>query len=279
MSCTSPRLGGIPGAQLCGTALLALAFLAYSGKPALGWGGVGHRAAAKLTEARLTPKARAAVALLLEPDETLASISTWADQFRSEHPETGPWHYVNVPIDEPRYDTRFCPPEGCVVSKIDECIRTLADTNRPRQERQHAFRFLVHCVGDLHQPVHVGERGDRGGNDLPLVFLGQETNLHRIWDSALIDHSVADEAALVRQLESLATPDLAATWERGNAADWATESLTFARLAYTRPASATRLQPHDALDEPYATYGASVARLRLAQAGVRLAWLLNTTLK
>jgi nuclease S1 len=276
---TRPRFEGVLGRRASGAAWLAVALMAWGGEPALGWGRLGHRAAAKLTEARLTPAARVAVAALLEPGETLADASTWADQHRSEMPETAPWHYVNVPLTEPRYDSRFCPREGCVVSKIDDFVRILADTSRSRADRQRALRFLVHFVGDLHQPVHVGDRGDRGGNDLPLLFLNQEMNLHRIWDSALIEHAQADEATWVNDLKSFASPDLAPTWERGNAADWASESLALARLAYLRPASATGLQPKDALDETYAAYGASVARLRLAQAGVRLAWLLNTTLK
>jgi hypothetical protein len=274
-----PRLGVFASPRASGVALLAMALLVWGGEPALGWGRIGHRAAAKLTEARLTPEARTALETLLEPGETLADISIWADQHRAEMPETAPWHYVNVPITEPRYDARFCPAEGCVVSKIDDFLRILADSSRSRAERQRALRFLVHFVGDLHQPVHVGDRGDRGGNDLPLMFLNQEVNLHRVWDSALIEHAQADEAVWVSDLKSFAASDLATTWERGNAVDWANESLALARLAYRRPASATGLQPKDTLDESYAAFGASVARLRLAQAGVRLAWLLNTTLK
>src|SRR5262245_5477236 len=100
------------------TAAAALAGLTVAPRPALAWGRMGHRAAARLAESRLTPAARAAVKDLLEPGESLADASTWADEVRPDRPESAPWHYVNVPITEPRYSPRFCPDEGCVVRKV-----------------------------------------------------------------------------------------------------------------------------------------------------------------
>src|SRR5277367_5801490 len=96
--------------------------------PAWAWGRMGHRVAGKISEARLTPAAKAAVASLLEPGESLADVSTWADDYRRDHRESGPWHYINIMITEPRYDAKFVPEEGCVVTKIDEFRKILADT-------------------------------------------------------------------------------------------------------------------------------------------------------
>jgi len=131
------------------------------------WGRLGHRASAMLAESRLTPAAVAAIHDLVEPGEDLADISIWADRQREVH-DAGPWHYVNVPITESRYDARFCQPMGFVVSKIEYFRRVLLNPNAARKEKQQALKFLVHYIQDLRQPVHVGDNGDRGGNDLQL---------------------------------------------------------------------------------------------------------------
>ncbi len=99
--------------------------------PAWGWGRLGHRVAGKIAEDRLTPTARAAVRDLLEPGESLADVSTWADEVRRDHPESGPWHYINVPITEPKYDRKFEPKEGCVVVKVEDFRKILADPTAP----------------------------------------------------------------------------------------------------------------------------------------------------
>jgi nuclease S1 len=255
-------------------AIAAAGLLAATG-PAWGWGRVGHRVAARVAETRLTPAARAVVRELLESGESLADASTWADEHRREMPESAPWHYVNVPITADHYDRRYCPEAGCVVSKIDDFRRVLADPMAPRAERQKALRFLVHLVQDMHQPVHVGDRGDRGGNDLQLQFFGQGTNLHRLWDSGMIERHDPDEAAWYREVNALATPDRAAEWARGWAPGWADESLAAAKNAYQLPGTGRLLKPGDKLGQEYLDAGLPVVRLRLAQAGTRLASVLN----
>ncbi len=122
------------------------------------WGRTGHRVSSMMAESRLTPAAAAAVRSLLEPGETLADTSTWADEQR-EVPRSGPWHYVNVLISEPRYDASYCFPDGCVVSKVEDFERVLRDPQNPRVVRQEALRFLIHFIQDLHQPLHVGDTG------------------------------------------------------------------------------------------------------------------------
>jgi hypothetical protein len=167
-------------------------------------GRVGHRASALLTESHLTRAAAAAIRTLLDPGESLADISTWADQQRVI-PGSGPWHYVNVPIIESRYDARFCQSGGCVVSKVGDFRQVLLDPSADRNTKQQALKFLVHFLQDMHQPVHVGDNGDRGGNDLQLRFFEIRTNLRRLLDSRVTERYSQDEAQCVRELSALAT--------------------------------------------------------------------------
>jgi hypothetical protein len=256
-------------------AMLASLGLAETSRPALAWGRMGHRAAAKLAEARLSASARAAVRSLLEPGESLADASTWADEHRRALAGSGPWHYVNVPITAERYDARFCPAEGCVVVKISDFRRILADTTASRGDRQQALRFLVHFVQDMHQPLHVGDRGDRGGNDLQLQFFGRGSNLHSVWDSRLFEREYRDESALLADLSAAASGDSEA-WTTGTVEDWADESLAAARRAYRLPGSERELRPGSKLERDYLDANLPVARRRLAQSGVRLAAMLNS---
>ncbi len=244
--------------------------------PAWGWGRLGHRVAGKIAEDRLTPAARAAVRDLLGPGESLADVSTWADEVRRDRPESGPWHYVNVPISEPKYDRKFEPKEGCVVVKVEDFRKILADPRKSRAERQEALKFLAHFVQDMHQPVHVGHRDDRGGNDLQVQFFGQGSNLHRVWDSGLFDQVNRPEKEWVEALSKTITPELAAEWSRGGPVDWADESLAIARKAYRNPFTQNELKKGARLGQEYEDANLPLAERRLAQAGVRLAWVLNT---
>ncbi len=131
---------------------------------------------------------------LLEPGESLADISIWADSVRRDRPESGPWHYVNVPITEPEYNARFCGEKGCVVGKIEDFRKDLANKNLPRAKRREALLFLVHFVQDMHMPLHVGDNHDRGGNDHQVQFFGEGSNLHRVWDSGMIEQAYKNES-------------------------------------------------------------------------------------
>jgi hypothetical protein len=235
---------------------------------------MGHRVAGRVAEARLTPAARAAVRDLLESGESLADASTWADELKRAMPESASWHYVNVPITEAHYEPRYCPETGCVVSKIGDFRRILADPDAPRAERQKALRFLVHLVQDMHQPLHVGDRRDRGGNDLHLDFFRNGTNLHRIWDFGMMERH-GDEAAWAREVDALATPSRAEEWAGGTIEDWAEESFALARQAYRQPGSDQLLSAGDRIGQDYLDANLPNVRRRLAQAGTRLASMLN----
>ncbi len=245
--------------------------------PAWGWGRIGHRVAGKITETRLTPTAKAAVDALLTPGESIADVSTWADEVRRDRRESGPWHYINIPITEPRYDARFVPKEGCVVTKIDDFRKILADTKAPRIERQEALKFLIHFVQDMHQPVHVGHRDDRGGNDLQVQFFEKGSNLHSVWDSGLIEHANHTEKEWVEILSKAITPEQVEAWSKGTPADWATESLEIARGAYQNAPGTDALKKGAKLGQPYQDANLPFAEKRIEMAAVRLAWILNAT--
>ncbi len=254
---------------------LALFGLIATGPNALAWGRLGHRAAGKLAESRLSDRAKAAIRDLLGSGESLADASTWADEVRRDFPQSGPWHYVNVSITEEKYDARFCPEGGCVVSKIADFRKVFADRSAPRLERQRALRFLVHFVEDLHQPLHVGDRKDRGGNDTQVQFFGQGSNLHRVWDSGIIERAFEDDLSLFKDISTLAGSAEAASWTNGTVESWADESLDLAKKVYLQPDSDAPLRSGSKLGEAYQVVHLPEARRRVAQSGVRLAKILN----
>lgn len=266
LSTTTLRLLLVPGLLLAGPA-----------RPALAWGNHGHRIATRVAEARLTPAARAAVRELLVEGDTLLTVCNWADHDGHDAvPASAPWHYVNVPIDAPRYSDRYCKRGDCVVAKIHQFRKTLADRSAPKKDRARALLFFIHFIEDVHQPLHVGDRNDKGGNETQVQFFKEGVNLHRLWDTTMLDDASRDEREWVRRIEPLLTPANVAAWGKGSVEDWADESLAAAKKAYQDPADPSRLVVSGTrLGREYAEASVPVIRLRLAQAGVRLANELN----
>ena len=245
--------------------------------PRLG-GRSGHRIIGKLAERKLNPKARAAVAALLEPGETMADASNWADEHLRDVPGSGPWHYVDVPLDEPKYDPKFSgnvPEKGCIVTKINEFKKTLKDPAKPLEERRLALRFLIHLIEDLHMPLHVGDNHDKGGNKTQVRFFDEGTNMHRLWDGGMIQRVGDTEDFWVADLGELDTPNKRAEAMKGTVEDWATESLLLARAAYQVPETGKRLKAGQKLGDAYLNIHLPVVRKRLYQASIRLALVLN----
>ena len=201
------------------------------------WGRDGHRITGFIAAKYLTPQAAAAVKDLLG-DESLADVSTWPDEIRRERKHTAPWHYANIDPSHDRFDLqRDCPQEGCVVSAIIKFSHILRDKNASRQERVEALKFLVHFVGDVHQPLHVSYARDKGGHDIKVTFFENNTNLHSLWDSGMIRRTkkgwseyAAELAANITLQERILYGTLL------DPALWATESYLLARSnAYTIP--------------------------------------------
>jgi nuclease S1 len=241
---------------------------------------MAHRASARLVESRLSPQARAVVRDLLEPGESLADASTWADENSREIPGSAGWHFVNVRVSSAHYSPRDCRPQGCVVTKIPEFRAILADRNATRARRRMALRFFVHLVQDLHQPMHVADRNDRGGNNLQLRYGRYDnTNLHQVWDSGLLSNRYRREADLVRELERVGNRPDSRDWVKGRLEDWADESLDAGRRAYLAvPRSNVMLRIGDSISREYENENVPVAVERLARSAVRLAVMLNDIL-
>jgi nuclease S1 len=261
-----------------GCCVFAVAFAAsfYTGTSAYAWGRLGHRVISRLAEKQMTPAAKAGVAALLEPGESLADASTWADENRRELPKTAPRHYVDVPLDEPKYDPKYSGPTiGCVVDKINEFRLVIKDKTKPVEERRFALRFLIHCVEDMHMPMHVGDNKDKGGNNTRVRFFDKGTNRHALWDSGMSQRTGSTERFWMADLGQLDTPEARAAAMKGTVEEWATESLLAARQAYQVPETGNRLKSGQKLAGAYLEANLPVVRRRLYQAGVRSAWVLN----
>jgi hypothetical protein len=256
---------------------LAAVLAAQLPAPALAWGPEGHEIIASIALRELTPAARSQVARLLGGPAMMVADSNWADEIRDQRPDTGRWHYVDIPLRAPGFDTRRdCPRQDCVVAQIENDRRTLANTRLGDGARAEALRFLIHFVGDVHQPLHAEDNGDKGGNDIH-VFLGRKrTNLHRLWDGDVAQASGRDLEAVADGVERSITPAQRKSWASGTPAQWADEAHAMAR-DQIYPALGDRRELH--LPRDYAWQEAPLARQQFAKAGVRLAWLINATLR
>jgi nuclease S1 len=234
------------------------------------WGRIGHRVASMMAEERLTSRALAAVHDLLGPDVSFADISTWADEQR-DIVGKGSWHCVDVPITESRYDSKYCQPGGCVVSKIHDFQRVLQDPKAGRAEKQEALKFLVHFIEDLTQPLHVGDTGSRGGNLIQVRFWGHGSNLHRVWDTKIIEHFSENESDWLGDINMIASSE----WEKGTPEEWATDTLQVAQKAFLLPGTQNVIPSGTAIGEDYCRWALPIIQEQLAKAGVRLAWVLN----
>jgi hypothetical protein len=261
---------GKNGRLLVGRILLVLSMMPGCG---WAWGRLGHRVAARMAEDRLTPKAHAAVRSLLA-GMSFAEASTWADE-QQEVPDSGRWHYVNVPAREARYDRKYCPPAGCVVSKIEEFKNILLNPKAGRIQKQQALKFLIHFVADLHQPLHVGDNNDQGGNLLQVRFFGEGTNLHRVWDSEIMRRHTENESVWLWDFDFIANPRMVTEWSTGSPEDWATESLVIAKEAYRISGAGRGMPSGSRLGSAYYNLALPIIQKQLAKAGNRIAYILN----
>ena len=257
---------------------LALLLSALLPVAAHAWGPKGHRLVAGLASGELTPQARAEVARLLrgEAEPTLAGVSNWADDLREHDPNLGKrsarWHYVDLAEDDCRYRPRaHCRDGDCVIEAIIRQRGLLADRRQPDAVRAQALKFLVHFVGDAHQPLHAGYARDRGGNTIQIQLDGKGTNLHRLWDGEVIASADMNERRYLRHLQRMPLPAQARIGIDDPAA-WAEASCQFVLRDGFYPA-------HAKIEPAYFSRWRPTADAQLRIAGHRLAALLNDALK
>jgi len=225
--------------------------------PAHAWGCEGHQVVALLAEKHLNPRALAMAKKILAdgpidpslsryckngPADSLADASTWPDDIRGIRPEASPWHYVDIPRGTTVRDVeKFCDPkEGCVTSAIRDALATLHSPDADPQKRADALRFLIHFVGDLHQPLHAITNNDEGGNCVPVAFFdalpkvriakteSYDPSLHWVWDTNILERATAGKTPdqVAAELDESFRKKIAG-WQKGSADldAWAWESF------------------------------------------------------
>jgi hypothetical protein len=243
--------------------------------PAYAWGPEGHEVIAHIAADNLSPAAHLRISQFLGGDAPALMVldSNWADEIRADRPQTTNWHFVNIEIGSKGYDPRRdCAQGDCVVAQIGRDVAMLRDPKAPHAAKIEALRFLIHFVGDLHQPLHAADRRDKGGNNLAVFLNGRRSNLHRVWDEDLVKALGPDPGAIAGSIESGLSPQDKVKIAAGTPADWANESFGVAsKEIYARiPSRGPVRLPRD-----YTSREKQAVRLQLARAGVRLAMLLN----
>jgi hypothetical protein len=276
---------------------IALLLALYAPAPAYAWGNEGHEAIALIARSYLTPAALARVdAILASDSDTLAASdmaarATWADVWRGSHRFTASWHFADIELEDGSLDAAcfgFPPRQGvasegpaqdCVVAKIEQFTRELRDPATSDAERRLALKFVLHFVGDVHQPLHAADHQDRGGNCVRITLGGTRTvNLHSYWDTVVVGEIAPDAETLATTLRKKITPAQVATWGTGAPRDWARESFAAAKSAaymLGSPAGCDRDTAPIPLPNGYDARARAVAAVQIERAGVRLARLLN----
>lgn len=250
-------------------------FLLFPMNSVSAWGPEGHRIVGEIAQTRLSPKVRNIIRQEFNI-KNLADVANWADAVKKRNPKPDLKHYTNIAEGAWTYNqARDCPEKKCVTEKISEFAMILGDRNRAHNVRRDALKFLVHLVADVHQPMHLGNQADRGGNNIDVIFKGEPTNLHALWDSGLIS---LDRNSLVQYagfLDARTTESEISGWINSDVVDWSNESRRLV-LKYGYPVFVTE---EGELTSEYIERGRSVVEGQLRRAGVRLAHILNRTLK
>ena len=232
------------------------------------WGKTGHRTTGEIAEKYLTETARNAVKKLLN-NHSLAYVSTFADEVKSDTLYKGysPWHYVNFSFDK-KYGEEKPSEYGDLVTGIKKCIAVLKNQDTTKDEKVFYLKMLVHFVGDLHQPLHVGRGEDKGGNDIQVRWFKEGSNLHRVWDSDMIDEYGMSYTELASNMDHLTEKEYNQI-KKGTLLDWIYESQKLAQKVY---ASA---KIGEKLGYRYMYENFPSVRTQLQKGGIRLAVILN----
>jgi len=263
--------------------LLGLGVAGLTPTHTFGWGQEGHRIIGTIAESRLEKQASEGIRDLLDGG-TLPAVANWADEIRKDRPETASWHFVNIPRDRQGYHpARDCVtphPGDCVVAAIERFRLVLADRGRSKQDRTEALKFLIHLVGDVHQPLHC-LMDHEGGTALEVLVDGERINpanekpwnLHAVWDTVVIKRVGMSETDYARTLIDWLDRQPVEDLPQGSVRDWALESHAAAI------ATAYNLPPDRNLTDQYFRSSLPVVGDRLARAGAHLATILNETFR
>jgi hypothetical protein len=248
---------------------IASPFVGFHKEKSIAWGQTGHRVIGLIAEMHLTNNASSKIEKLLD-GKSLAFVSTYADEIKSErsYSKYSPWHYVNYPL-ETRYNPANRDDAGDVIFGIEQCIEVLSDTTSSIEDQQFYLALLVHLIGDMHMPLHIGRQEDRGGNNIKLSWFSKSTNLHRLWDSDLIESVNLSYTELAAELNKQLSKKKLKQFDAGTYLDWVEDSHEAAATVY---ASAKQ---GDRLAFKYSYKYNDLLFTQLQKGGVRLARLLN----
>ncbi|HXH76301.1 MAG TPA: S1/P1 nuclease [Bacteriovoracaceae bacterium] len=250
------------------------------------WGATGHRAVGEIASEMLNASAGLKVHQILK-GQSLARVSTWPDEIKSD-PEnykyTYNWHYTDWP-DE-MHEHNETDSSGMLMGSIDEQLKTLKDPKATDEKKAFALKFLVHLIGDLHMPLHVGNGLDQGGNFCKVIFHNKQTNLHALWDDGMISFTGLSFTELAKFVRLGTTAEEVQSWKQGSPLDWALESKQLRATIYPQEPQTSYCRKETPVMEaemPKLGYEYSykflpVVEKRLFQAGIRLAELLNKNL-
>lgn len=232
------------------------------------WGVTGHRTIGEIAEKYLSKKAKKQIDNLLQ-GQGLAIASTFGDEIKSDdkYDKYYTWHFVNFPFDT-KYEQSEKDKRGDIVMGIEQCINNLKNPGTSEKDKVFYLKFLVHLVGDLHQPLHVGRSEDKGGNDIKLLWHYKKSNLHRVWDSDMIEFynmSYTELSSNAKSLSNAQIQNIAA----GTVLDWTYESQAMAKKIYASAAQ------DDKLSYDYSYKHFDLVRSQLQKSGIRLAKILN----
>lgn len=232
------------------------------------WGKTGHRVVGQIAQKYLTPKAEKRIAALLD-DHTLAFVANYGDDIKSDrqYDAYGPWHYVNFPFGE-KYETFPKSEKGDIIQGIEKCVAVLKNDTSTREEKVFYLKMLVHFLGDLHQPLHIGLADDKGGNDFQVRWFKDGTNLHTVWDSKMLDFYQMSYTEIAANADKLSKYQVEAI-KRGTVRDWMYESRALCENIYAHTEIGEKLGYN------YMYEYMDPLRFQLQKGGIRLAKLLN----
>ena len=232
------------------------------------WGQTGHRVVGLVAENHLTKKAKDKINFLLDGN-SLANVSTYADEIKSDkkYNYISKWHYVNIPLNK-KFDEIVREKDGDIIYAINKCIEVLKSPKYNKKEKSFHLKLLVHFIGDLHQPMHLGRKEDRGGNDIKLFWFGSITNLHRIWDTQIIESHNMSYTELASDLPIFSSNQIKVEVNK-SINNWVEETRIYTRQIYLESS------PNRKLGYAYRYQNLPIVKSQLYKAGIRLASILN----
>lgn len=236
------------------------------------WGKTGHRTVGEIASNYLQKSTFKKINKLLD-NASIAAVSVYADDIRSDekYDQYASWHYVNF-IGNKKYKEDAINPEGDILQGIKSCILNIRSETTTKEEKAFALKMLIHFVGDLHMPLHAGNTADKGGNSINVKWFGQNSNLHRVWDSDMIDDYQMSYSELSKNNVAL-SDDQIKEIEKGTLLDWVNETRALALSVYEG------VQPDEKLGYKYMYHNFPIVQKQLQKGGVRLAMVLNEVFK